>query len=85
VEPGPDSITDLKAAVKAAKAHQGGPVLIHINNDPLIYAPDGEGWWDVPVMPISELESTQKAYQGYAAAKKTQKLLLGKGAVERNN
>jgi 3D-(3,5/4)-trihydroxycyclohexane-1,2-dione acylhydrolase (decyclizing) len=85
VEPGPNSISDLKAAVKAAKAHTGGPVLIHINNDPLIYAPDGEGWWDVPVMAVSELESTQQAYLGYAAAKKTQKLLIGKGAVERAN
>jgi len=85
VEPGPDSISDLKLAVKEAKAHKGGPVLIHINNDPLIYAPDGEGWWDVPVMPVSELSSTQQAYVGYSAAKKTQKLLIGKGAVERTN
>ena len=85
VEPGPDSITDLKAAMKQAKAHVGGPVLIHINNDPLIYAPDGEGWWDVPVMPVSELESTQKAFVGYDEVKKTQKTLIGKGAVERKN
>jgi 3D-(3,5/4)-trihydroxycyclohexane-1,2-dione acylhydrolase (decyclizing) len=85
VEPGPDSITDLKAAMKQAKAHVGGPVLIHINNDPLIYAPDGEGWWDVPVMPVSELETTQKAFVGYEEVKKTQKTLIGKGAVERKN
>jgi 3D-(3,5/4)-trihydroxycyclohexane-1,2-dione acylhydrolase (decyclizing) len=85
VEPGPDSISDLKAAMKQAKAHVGGPVLIHINNDPLIYAPDGEGWWDVPVMPVSELESTQKAFVGYDEVKRTQKALIGKGAVERKN
>jgi 3D-(3,5/4)-trihydroxycyclohexane-1,2-dione acylhydrolase (decyclizing) len=83
VEPGPGSISDLKAAMKAAKAHTGGPVLIHINNDPLIYAPDGEGWWDVPIASVSELESTQQAYVGYGMAKKSQKLLIGKGAVER--
>jgi 3D-(3,5/4)-trihydroxycyclohexane-1,2-dione acylhydrolase (decyclizing) len=85
VEPGPDSISDLKVAMKQAKAHVGGPVLIHINNDPLIYAPDGEGWWDVPVMPVSELESTQKAFVGYDEVKKTQKALIGKGALERKN
>jgi 3D-(3,5/4)-trihydroxycyclohexane-1,2-dione acylhydrolase (decyclizing) len=84
VEPGPNSISDLKVAMKQAKAHVGGPVLIHINNDPLIYAPDGEGWWDVPVMPVSELESTKQAYVGYAEAQKKQKALLGRGAVERN-
>jgi 3D-(3,5/4)-trihydroxycyclohexane-1,2-dione acylhydrolase (decyclizing) len=83
VEPGPNSIADLSAAVKAAKAHQGGPVLIHINNDPLIYAPDGEGWWDVPVSPISTVKSTQDAYVGYVEARKKQKPLLGKGAAER--
>ena len=83
VNPGPNSISDLKAAMVEAKAHQGGPVLIHINNNPLIYAPDGEGWWDVPVSPISTVESTQKAYQGYAEARKLQKPLLGKGSVEK--
>jgi 3D-(3,5/4)-trihydroxycyclohexane-1,2-dione acylhydrolase (decyclizing) len=83
VEPGPNSISDLKAAVKQAKAHSGGPVLIHINNDPLIYAPDGEGWWDVPVMPVSELDSTKKAYIGYEKAKQKQKLLLGNGSGDR--
>jgi 3D-(3,5/4)-trihydroxycyclohexane-1,2-dione acylhydrolase (decyclizing) len=83
VEPGPNSISDLKAAVKQAKAHTGGPVLIHINNDPLIYAPDGEGWWDVPIMPVSNLDSTKQAYVGYAEAKKKQKMLLGNGSADR--
>lgn len=83
VTPGPNSIADLKAAMVAAKAHRGGPVLIHINNDPLIYAPDGEGWWDVPVSPISTVESTQKAYASYAEARKLQKPLLGKGVTEK--
>lgn len=83
VEPGPNSIADLKAAVKQAKDHTGGPVLIHINNDPLIYAPDGEGWWDVPIMPVSNLDSTKQAYIGYAEAKKKQKMLLGNGSADR--
>jgi 3D-(3,5/4)-trihydroxycyclohexane-1,2-dione acylhydrolase (decyclizing) len=83
VTSGPNSISELKAAMAEAKAHQGGPVLIHINNNPTIYAPDGEGWWDVPVSPISTLESTQKAYQGYSEARKLQKPLLGKGVAEK--
>ena len=84
VNPGPSSISDLKVAMADAKAHQGGPVLIHINNNPTIYAPDGEGWWDVPVSPISTVESTQKAYLTYAEARKLQKPLLGRGASEKN-
>jgi 3D-(3,5/4)-trihydroxycyclohexane-1,2-dione acylhydrolase (decyclizing) len=85
IEPGPDALAQLGEAVKAAKAHIGGPVLIHINSDPVIYAPDGLGWWDVPVSPISSLESTQTAYAGYQEALKKQKKLLGRGAQERNN
>lgn len=85
VEPGPNALKDLGRAVADAKAHQGGPVLIHINSDPLIYAPDGEGWWDVPVSPVSTLASTQRAYGDYVEAKKKQKPLLGKGSIERNN
>ena len=83
VNPGPNSIADLKEAMVEAKAHQGGPVLIHINNNPTIYAPDGEGWWDVPVSPISTVESTQKAYLSYAEARKLQKPLLGRGKSEK--
>jgi len=84
IEPGQDSLVQLGEAVKAAKAHEGGPVLIHINSDPLIYAPDGLGWWDVPITAVSNLDSTKQAYAGYQEALKKQKKLLGKGAVERN-
>jgi 3D-(3,5/4)-trihydroxycyclohexane-1,2-dione acylhydrolase (decyclizing) len=77
-----NAIADLGAAVKAAKA-QDRPTLIHINSNPRIYAPDGEGWWDVPVSPVSQLKSTQDAYKEYEKAKKLQKPLLGRGAAER--
>ena len=35
-------------AVKVAKANEHTTV-IHVETDPLIYAPDSESWWDVPV------------------------------------
>jgi 3D-(3,5/4)-trihydroxycyclohexane-1,2-dione acylhydrolase (decyclizing) len=84
VEQTTNAIADLSAAVAAAKAFSG-PTLIHINSNPLIYAPDGEGWWDVPVAATSTLGSTQKARAEYEEALKKQKPLLGRGAVERNN
>jgi 3D-(3,5/4)-trihydroxycyclohexane-1,2-dione acylhydrolase (decyclizing) len=83
VAPGPNALADLSAAVKAAKAHEGGPVLIHINSDPLIYAPDGLGWWDVPVSAVSTVASTKQAYQDYAKALQKQKKLLGNGSIDR--
>ena len=84
VEPTPNALADLADAVVAAKAGDKA-TLIHINSDPLLYAPDGEGWWDVPVAEVSTLESTQKARTEYLEVQKTQKHHIGRGASERNN
>jgi len=84
VEPSPNALADLADAVVAAKAGDKA-TLIHINSDPLLYAPDGEGWWDVPVAEVSTLESTQEARTEYLEVQKTQKHHIGRGASERNN
>ena len=76
VEPGTDTIADFRTALRTAKA-ASGPVLIHINSDPLISGPDSESWWDVPVSQTSELESTQAAFDGYTEHKTHQKAFLG--------
>ena len=41
---------ELQQAVKQAKAapSDGGPVVIHVETDPFVFAPDSEAWWDVP-------------------------------------
>jgi 3D-(3,5/4)-trihydroxycyclohexane-1,2-dione acylhydrolase (decyclizing) len=62
-------------AVKVAKANEHTTV-IHVETDPLIYAPDSESWWDVPVSQVSDLESTRTAYQTYAEWKKIQRPLI---------
>ena len=59
-------------AVKVAKASDRTTV-IHVETDPLIAAPDSESWWDVPVSETSTLQSTQAAYETYAAWKKIQR------------
>jgi 3D-(3,5/4)-trihydroxycyclohexane-1,2-dione acylhydrolase (decyclizing) len=76
VRPGADAIDQLSEAMATAKASDC-TTLIHINSDPELYAPDGEGWWDVPVPAVSELASTQQAYAEYTVLKDTQKPLLG--------
>ncbi|MGU3647278.1 3D-(3,5/4)-trihydroxycyclohexane-1,2-dione acylhydrolase (decyclizing) [Microbacterium sp. C23T] len=76
IEPGASAIDDLKAAVAQAKASDRS-TFIHINSDPLIYAPDGDGWWDVPVPEVSTLESTQQAREEYLTQQASQKPLLG--------
>ena len=62
-------------AVKVAKASDRTTV-IHVETDPLVFAPDSESWWDVPVSETSTLESTQTAYQTYSDWKKIQRPLI---------
>jgi len=62
-------------AIKAAKAADHS-IVIYVETDPLIGAPDSESWWDVPVSATSTLESTQQARETYDEYKATQKLFL---------
>jgi 3D-(3,5/4)-trihydroxycyclohexane-1,2-dione acylhydrolase (decyclizing) len=72
------SRAELEAAIAEAKARpaDGGPVVIHVETDPLVQAPDSGSWWDVPVSEVSALESTRAAYTDYAAHKNDQRPLL---------
>lgn len=83
IEPTENAIQDLKRAVAQAKA-SAKATLIHIHSNPLLYAPDGEGWWDVPVAAVSTLESTKLARAQYENHVGRQKPLLGKGSSERS-
>jgi 3D-(3,5/4)-trihydroxycyclohexane-1,2-dione acylhydrolase (decyclizing) len=76
VEPGPDVTRRLSAAVALAKASTAATV-IHVPSDPLVYGPDGLGWWDVPVAEVSELDSTRKARADYLEQRVAQRPLLG--------
>jgi 3D-(3,5/4)-trihydroxycyclohexane-1,2-dione acylhydrolase (decyclizing) len=51
--------------------------LIHIESDPLLYAPDGEGWWDVPVAEASTLHTTRSAREDYERQSAARRPLLG--------
>ncbi|BDI22286.1 3D-(3,5/4)-trihydroxycyclohexane-1,2-dione acylhydrolase (decyclizing) [Herbiconiux sp. L3-i23] len=76
VRPGPDVVRDLERAVRDAKA-SSRTTLVHVDADPLLYAPDGEGWWDVPVAEQSTLPSTQQARADYERQRTAQRPLLG--------
>jgi 3D-(3,5/4)-trihydroxycyclohexane-1,2-dione acylhydrolase (decyclizing) len=76
IAPSPDAIADLRRAVETAKAKERATV-IHINSDPFVYAPDGAGWWDVPVAEVSTLDSTRAAREDYVQQRGRQKPLLG--------
>ncbi len=72
-----DSRGELEKAIRTAKETQdSGPIVIHVNTDPLIYAPDSAAWWDVPVSEVAELESTRAAYDRYLDHQAGQRPLL---------
>jgi 3D-(3,5/4)-trihydroxycyclohexane-1,2-dione acylhydrolase (decyclizing) len=73
---GPAAIDDLRAAVAAAKAAER-TTLIHVESDPTVYGPDGEGWWDVPVAEVSSTETAQRAREEYEGQRAAQRPLLG--------
>jgi len=70
------TITELRAALRAAKQSSGGPVLIHIETDPLLPAPSSESWWDVPVAEVSALNTTRAARASYETQRKARRLFL---------
>ena len=70
------TIEQLAGALSEARRGTG-PVLVHIETDPLVAAPASEAWWDVPVAEVSELDSTRQARAAYEAAKKDQRPFLG--------
>ena len=69
---------ELAKAIRVAKeaAEGSGPVVIHVTTDPLIYAPDSEAWWDVPVSQVSDLDSTRGAYDRYEKHRAAQRGFL---------
>ncbi len=62
------TIGELMNALIAARSERG-PVLVEIETDPLVPAPDSDSWWDVPVAEVSELEPTVRARTAYEEAK----------------
>ena len=76
INPSPAAVQDLKDAIATARASDRS-TFIHVNSDPLIYAPDGAGWWDVPVAETSTLEATQQARTEYEQQRAAQRPLLG--------
>ena len=72
-------IDELRARLTEAKKlanDDPGPVLVHIETDPLVPAPDSESWWDVPVAETASLESTQRARTTYETHKADQRQFL---------
>jgi 3D-(3,5/4)-trihydroxycyclohexane-1,2-dione acylhydrolase (decyclizing) len=69
------SVDELREALTRARASEVTTV-IRIETDPLIAAPDGGGWWDVPVAEVSALDSTRQARTAYESGQRQQRPYL---------
>ncbi|MEU4248975.1 3D-(3,5/4)-trihydroxycyclohexane-1,2-dione acylhydrolase (decyclizing) [Amycolatopsis sp. NPDC026612] len=72
---GASTVDDFRAAMVQAKAARETTV-VHAETDLYGPNPPGSGWWDVPVSEVSELDTTRKARDDYAAAKRGQRHYL---------
>jgi 3D-(3,5/4)-trihydroxycyclohexane-1,2-dione acylhydrolase (decyclizing) len=69
------TIDEFRSALVKAKAADRTTV-VHVETDPLVDAPDGGAWWDVPVAEVSALPTTQEARAQYEQHKLAQRHYL---------
>jgi 3D-(3,5/4)-trihydroxycyclohexane-1,2-dione acylhydrolase (decyclizing) len=68
------TIAELRAALTGLRSEPpNGPVVIHIETDPFAKAPDGGGWWDVPVADVASVASVDGPRDDYRANKARQR------------
>jgi 3D-(3,5/4)-trihydroxycyclohexane-1,2-dione acylhydrolase (decyclizing) len=70
-----NGVEEFRKALSQAKSVEG-PVMVHVETDPLVHAPDSRSWWDVPVSEVAGLDSTNAARRTYEAHKASQKPFL---------
>ncbi len=65
------TVDELRAALRKAK-ESDRVTVVHVDADPVVDAPDGGGWWDVPVAEVSTVDSVREARARYERAKAAQ-------------
>jgi 3D-(3,5/4)-trihydroxycyclohexane-1,2-dione acylhydrolase (decyclizing) len=71
----PRTAGELADALKEARAAEG-PVVVHVETDPMKYVTIGGAWWDVAVAEVSTSESVRRARAEYEASKRDQRHYL---------
>jgi 5-deoxy-glucuronate isomerase len=70
------TIDELRAALAEAKAHQGGPVVVHVETDRYAGVPSYESWWDVPVAEVGGDAAVREARAAYEQARAKQRAYI---------
>jgi 3D-(3,5/4)-trihydroxycyclohexane-1,2-dione acylhydrolase (decyclizing) len=67
------NVAELRDALDEAKAHRGGPVVVHVETDRYAGVPSYESWWDVPVAEVGGDDAVRAARAEYEAARAKQR------------
>jgi 3D-(3,5/4)-trihydroxycyclohexane-1,2-dione acylhydrolase (decyclizing) len=70
------TVEELRAALREAKAHEGGPVVVHVETDRYEGVPSYESWWDVPVAEVGGDEAVRAARAEYEDARRRQRAYI---------
>jgi len=70
------TIAELRDALAEARAHRGGPVVVHVETDRYAGVPSYESWWDVPVAEVGGDEEVRAARAAYEDARARQRTYL---------
>jgi len=70
------TIAELRDALAEARAHRGGPVVVHVETDRYAGVPSYESWWDVPVAEVGGDEQVRAARAAYEDARARQRTYL---------
>ena len=57
------TIAELRAALATARAHRGGPVVVHVETDRYAGVPGDGAWWDVPVAAVGGDPTLRAEYE----------------------
>lgn len=82
IEPNKNALSALRQAIKSAEATDG-VTLIHIESDPMVFSPENDSWWDVPIAEVSTQETVKSARKKYDQDRQKQRPLLGGGNSEK--
>jgi 3D-(3,5/4)-trihydroxycyclohexane-1,2-dione acylhydrolase (decyclizing) len=66
------TVDELKTALAQAR-EATSTVVIHVDADAYVDAPDSESWWDVPVAEVAAIDSTRQARKSYEQSKLAQR------------
>jgi 3D-(3,5/4)-trihydroxycyclohexane-1,2-dione acylhydrolase (decyclizing) len=69
------SVEEFRAAIDKAK-QATTTTVVHVDTDLYSPSPPSQGWWEVPVSEVAELDTTRAAYAEYVKSKQHQRHYL---------